>query len=226
MNAITIWSMAFLLWKAPPEKMANQYQLPGYEETADQKTQRYQSIAEDVVAVAFDPAERPLYGGPNGRAKTVVTLLSVAFHESGFAKDVDIGPCYRGKNGKDQRCDGGASSCVLQIKIGAGTTTEGWTQADLFADRKKCFKAGKRLLARSFKACSRLGPDHLFDAFASGVCGLGNKRARELASLVSTFHGHAKPPGPDSEFLQELVAVQEEPKSSFVSYLERRLFIK
>lgn len=214
MTTITTWALALLLWKAPPEKMASQYQLPGHEETVDQKTERYESIARDVIAVAYDANEKPLYVGLHGRAKTAATLLAIGFHESGFAHDVDIGPCYRGIDKKGGRCDGGASACVMQLKIGTGTTVEGWTQSDLFSDRQKCFRAALHLLKRSSKACLKFGPDYAFAAYAGGMCEFGHQRGLELLALVKRFYTHEAPPGVDSMFLIQpstIVAIETPP---------------
>lgn len=211
---------------APPAKLAAAYQLPGYEETVEEKQVRYESFASDLYEVVYDPSVKPLFGGKKGRAMTAATILGVAFHESGFAHDVDKGPCYRGRNGRDVRCDGGMSACVMQIKLGAGTTTlrshgfEGLTQADLFRDRKLCFRVGLHLIRRSFVACSKQGPEGKLNAYASGVCTLGLDKSKELLAIVRRFVAdRSKIPGPDKLLLlpaREGLAVK-------ISLLEPRL---
>src|SRR4029078_3303873 len=49
---------------------------------------RYESIAEDISWVAMDEKEPPLFKGPAAREATAVLLSAVAWHESGFRKDV------------------------------------------------------------------------------------------------------------------------------------------
>lgn len=173
MNPIINWILAAMLAQSPPTRDAKHQQFGPWTETAEEREHRYRSIAEDVWAVAYDPDVKPIYGGPNGRAHTAALVLAVAYMESGFAPDVDKGPCYRGKPGSPQwsRCDGGRSACMMQINIGNGKTTEGWTQQDLFDDRRKCFKAAIRKLRGSVGACKSLGPDAALNAYGQGYCG-------------------------------------------------------
>jgi len=193
MNPAVAWMLALMVQAAPPPRLAAAYQLPGHEETEADKLARYESFASDLYEVVYDPSVKPLFGGKKGRALTAATILGVAYHESGFAHDVDKGPCYRGKNGRDTRCDGGMSACVMQIKIGAGTTIrgahgiEGLTQAELFGDRKLCFKVGMHMLRRSITSCTKRGPDERLNAYASGRCDDGANRSKEILNIVRKF---------------------------------------
>lgn len=173
MNVIIKWIVAMMLAQSPPTRDAKHHQFGEWTETAEQREQRYASIAEDLWAVAYDPEQPPIYAGPQGRAATVALVLAVAYMESGFAPDVDKGPCYRGKKGGPywSRCDGGRSACMMQLNIGNGTTAEGWSQEDLFADRQKCFRAAIRKLRGSVGACKALGPDAALNAYGQGYCG-------------------------------------------------------
>ena len=83
---------------------------------------RYESIARDVAAVAFDEAEEPLFPGPDGRAQTALFMLSIASFESAYRKR------RRRRHG---RGDHGHSYCLMQIRVGDGTTREGWTGRQL-----------------------------------------------------------------------------------------------
>lgn len=222
MNIVIAWIMALMTQAAPPAKLAAQYQLPGHEETAEQKTLRYEEFATDLYKVAYDPSVQPLYNGPKGRALTAAVLLAIAFHESGFAHDVDKGPCYRGKNGKDGRCDSGRSACSMQVQVGAGTTTlgahgiDGLTQADLFADRKLCFKAAMHIVRRSFR-CKHQPDGGRFNLYASGNCNEGLKPSREITGTVHRFLAdQSRIPGPDATFLLPLPV----PPSTTVSLLD------
>lgn len=117
---------------------------------------RMREIASDIYAVGHDDRERAL-------------LLAVAVRETGLAYDADKGPCYRGP-GSERRCDSGRSACIMQIRLGRGKTEQGWSQADLFADRRKCLEAGRRLLERSSNACGR---GRELNAYATGSCSKG-----------------------------------------------------
>ncbi len=196
MTPIAAWLLALMTWKAAPARMAALPQFKGYEESASEKQARYEAFASDIERVAFDVAETPLFGGSDGRARTAVVILSVAYHEGGWALDVDLGPCAKIPG----RCDGGLSACTMQIRIGTGTTAEGWTQADLFGDRRKCFRAGMHRLQRSFRSCAKLGSEHSFDAYAAGKC-IPSKASSELADTAKMFARHAPIPGPDTLFM-------------------------
>jgi hypothetical protein len=166
---------------APPERLVAAPQFSGWEETIEAKEARYLSIANDIAQVAYDPDEQPAFAGRRGRQETAALLLAIAFKESGFAHDVDKGPCVQHKDRKTGyvRCDGGASACMMQIRIGAGTTKEGWTQRDLFADRTKCFRAGLSLVRRSMNACREHPVEYRLNAYASGVCSLGHSGSKD-----------------------------------------------
>jgi hypothetical protein len=185
---VTAWLVSLLVLLAPPERLAAAPALPGWAETTQERTARYEAIAADLAAVVFDPGVRPVYGGPEGRARTATLVLALAYMESGFAPDVDQGPCYRGPPGSKLhgRCDGGLSACLLQIRLGAGTTREGWTQQDLFADRRKCFTAGLRLVRQSTRAAQRagLGEDDLLRVYASGSVSRGAKESKVRLALA------------------------------------------
>ncbi len=201
-KSVALWLFSLMTWLAPPEVIAARPQYPGWEESPDQKVARYEAIAQDIHQVIYDPSTEPLYQGEHGRARTAALVLAVAYKESGFAPDVDIGPCYRGKDGRSMRCDSGQSASMWQIKLGSGNTAEGWSQKDLFADRKKAIRAALAMMMKSFKACGREGPDYLLNAYASGVCGRGHGKSRErigLARRMLTERG--KVPGPDRLFL-------------------------
>lgn len=158
-------------------------------ETKEEMTERYNSIANDLAQVVYDPAEKPLFSGANGRAKTALVLLGIAkFEAVGLRKDIDlnIGPKARG--------DSGQSWCMMQVLVGRpnkdGKTTrrivispegryswttdptKGWGGEDLAQDRKKCFRAGLAIARESFHACGGLnGP--LMDrlrVYARGNC--------------------------------------------------------
>lgn len=138
---------------------------------------RYAEIANDAVAVAFDPAEKPIFSGPLGRTKTAALLLSIASFESGFAKDVDEGT---------RRGDGGRSWCLMQVNLGSARIRvedqetfaysfdgkTGWSGKDLADDRKKCFRAALRIARVSYRACGDLS------VYTSGKCAKDEPKAK------------------------------------------------
>src|SRR5690606_35608375 len=105
----------------------------------------------------------------------------------GFARDVDLGPCWRGRANDSWRCDFGRAHCLLQVHARDGKTREGWTPAELVADREKCFRAGLHLVQSSFAAC-RANPAKLrLAAYASGRCTAGQAGSERLLALGERF---------------------------------------
>ena len=201
MTAMTEWLFGIIAFAAPLDRVSPDRQFPGFEESTEQRRDRYESIAADLERFTFDPDTKPVFSGDHGRARTAALLLSIAYHESGFAKDVDLGPCWRGKNGRSTRCDSGMSACLMQLHIGNGKTPEGYDQAALFADRTKCFRAGLRLVRGSFGACRALPLVHRLNAYASGSCERGHDASKALMDMSDRFVTHAKVPGKDSAFV-------------------------
>lgn len=202
-SEVADWLLALMVAFAPPERAEKHDPFPGWEETTAERRDRYAEIGRDLYAYVYHPDTKPVFGGKKGRARTASLLLAIAYHESGFAKDVDKGPCYRGKSGNSARCDSGMSACLMQIHIGDGSTPEGWTQKDLFADRKKCFAAGLRLIRRSFAACKSLPIKHRLNAYASGSCAKGHEGSERLMNLADKFATRSPIPGPDASFIQK-----------------------
>lgn len=202
MSPVIPWILSLLTLLAPPERLAALPQLPGWEETAEQKLTRYESIAADLYAVTYAPEARLPYRGKRGRAASTALLVAVAFMESGFARDVDRGPCYRGGSFRT-RCDGGLSAGLWQARLGAGETLEsihgvgGLTQADLFGDRKKAAAVAMHMIVRSFKACRLLGPEALLNVYASGSCSRGQVPALARLKLARRLLADRPPPWKD-----------------------------
>lgn len=165
MEALTAWIVALMLLQSPPDKGAAAGRfVPDAVETTEQRVERYQGIAAAIAAVAFDPNEKPAFGGKNGRHATATLLLGLSWMESGWRRDVDLGL------GKVAR-GGGMDSCLMQIRLGKNETTqEGWTWQELVSDREKCFRAGLRIIRRSMSACRELPPEHRLSAYATGSC--------------------------------------------------------
>ena len=211
MNPIVGWLFSLILSFSPPEGPGRADPLPGHEETVAEKTARYASIAEDVYSVVYDPDTQPLYAGPKGRARTAILVLAIAYHESGFSQDVDGGPCYRGADGLSPRCDFGRSACIMQINVGDGTSPEGYTKAELFADRKKCIRSALARIRSSMGECKHLDEKHRLNAYASGVCTRGDEQSEELWSLAQRFA--ARVPMPTEDDAAFLVGAAETPRA-------------
>lgn len=208
MDPIVPWALALMLQAAPPAPIAAAPAFMGWEETAEQRTERYVAIEHAAHAAAFDPAERPLFAGPRGRGLTEAMLLAVSNHESGWARDVDLGPCYpqRDKRTGYIRCDGGMSVCMMQVRMGARLTAEGWTKEELFADREKCFRAGLHKLRRG--RCPHNEPRQLWAGYASGDCKKPSLPAAELADTFKRFTSAPMPRVPlDSEAANDTARV-------------------
>jgi hypothetical protein len=157
-------------------------------ESVDEVHARYESIARDVVTVAFDEAEAPLFSGPEGRTQTALLMLSVASYESGYRVKVDDGRVFG---------DHGHSYCLMQIKVGTGVTREGWTGHDLVTDRRLCFRAALHMLRSSFGACHTLPVDDRLSAYASGHCFADAAISRSRVVRARTWReSHAPPPQP------------------------------
>lgn len=172
-KVLIFWLVSVLTAWVPPGRRVESY--PDSWETKEQALARYHSFAEDLLDVAFDPEEQPLFQGPSwrARAKTALLLAAIALKESGLRKDVDY------DLGKLARGDSGRSVCVMQIHVGEGTVPAPgivgtWKAKDLTGpeNRKNCFRAGLHLVRRSFHACKGAVVDKLA-GYTSGSCDKG-----------------------------------------------------
>ncbi len=160
----------------------------GYKETPAERAARYREIARAAWEVTGEEGIKLLYSGTNARLQTAAAILGVAMHESSYAKDVDVGPCYR--KIEPTRCDSGRAFCMMQIQQThqRGTrTTLGYTGAELFQDRRKCFREGLSQLVSSQASCWRLGAKNRFSVYAYGKCAEGILPAEQLARDVDSF---------------------------------------
>ena len=154
-------------------------------ESNDDARARYESIARDVASVAFDEAEAPLFGGPEGRAQTALLMLSVASYESGYLQRVDDG---RGLG------DHGHSYCLMQLRVGRGLTREGWDGHDLVTHREHCFRAGLHVLRASFGVCHSLPVDDRLSAYATGHCFADAAISRSRVARARAWRASHVPP--------------------------------
>lgn len=186
---------------------------PEAAETEKEALDRYESIASDVLDVAFDPTETPIFNGPSGRIRTAALILAVARAESGFRKDVDFGI------GPQSKGDGGRSWCLMQIMMGHGINGKTKTRIslnddevkytsdpddlggeDLISDRKQCFRVGMRLMRKSFNACSRLPILERLASYASGSCNGGKDASKNRIGMAVKWISTSPPPMNDSQY--------------------------
>jgi len=142
------------------------------EPLADAQT-RYESIAEDISAVVMDETEPPLFTGPAAREATGVLLSAIAWHESGFRKDVDVCKGVRSKG------DNGRSVGLLQVM--KGPNYEGHSAREICEDRRLAIRLGLHVLRRAKDAC-RGGPRNWLQSYAAGGCGIRSASSRDVCS--------------------------------------------
>jgi hypothetical protein len=135
--------------------------------------QRYESIAEDITAVVMDPDEAPLFDGPAAREATGVLLSAIAWHESGYRKDVDV--CRGGRS----KGDNGRSVGLLQVM--AGPNYEGHKAREICEDRQLAIRLGLHVLRRAKDACHG-GPRSWLQSYAAGGCGIRSASSRDVCS--------------------------------------------
>jgi hypothetical protein len=208
---------------APPGKIF----IPEAEETPEEAQERYKQIAKDATEVAFDPSEKPLFSGRYGRSQTVAMILSVAWWESRYRRDVDL------NLGKRARGDHGQSWCMMQVKLGepikdtddetpsriimkdngsyeiTSDKDRGWTGGDLIHDRQKCFHAGLRMIRNSFNSCSKLPVLDRLSVYASGDCHENQPQSRARVGSAVEWLSYRIPPLTDSEVINSLSSPEE-----------------
>jgi len=178
------WAFLVMTSLAPPEQLAAAPAYPGWAETAPERRARYESIATDVVTAA---EQAPIFKGNDAVRATVAYALAAAFHESGFAADVDLGPCFRGRDGKGPRCDGGLAVSMWQLRTGG-------EERELFEHhRLAAALEGIRRIRRSLGACRKNPPELRLAGYASGRCTMGYKEAKEIYAIAQHILRIAQP---------------------------------
>jgi hypothetical protein len=109
--------------------------------------------AAEVVSVAYDPSEPPVFAGAQGRAKTAILIAVVASEESGFRTDVQAGHCRPGE------CDHGRASCWMQLHAGSGIVLVGetWRMAARAERGVNVFKRADLVGEENEVSCLRVG---------------------------------------------------------------------
>lgn len=148
MNEIAAFTYAAMLHFAPPELLP---QWSGFEETLEQRYERYAEIANTVGDVCQT-------------RRCAAFLVAMGAQESHFALDADRGPkCY--SEGKHKsRCDGGRAASVWQVhahcaewsKEEPGKCADEVTVSKLFQDRAVAARAVWNKAKWSMKFCKNL----------------------------------------------------------------------
>jgi len=208
MEPVIAWILSFMVSVAPPGRTTY---YPEAQETKVEATARYESIANDIVEVVYDPATSPLFGGRWGRARTATVILGIMLYESGFAKNVDYGV------GKYARGDNGRSWCLMQMNVGKGRPwsraggfnikhnrpwrygdkkedlIEGASGPEMVKDRRKCIREGLRLIRLRCRACRRNPLKERLNVYASGNCKWGGKGSRiRMTAAIKFFDESAE----------------------------------
>ena len=205
-----VWMVAFMTQFSPP---GGPTWVAEAKESKTEAEARYEDIAKDIQTVVSE--EEPLFKGAYGRIRTASVILSIMFHESGFRKDVDLGL------GKLAKGDGGNSVCMMQLNIGKGRTfawntkklrpalpadppdevMAGWNQKEISADRKKCIRAGYRIIKISFGAGRSLPMLDWLRVYASGSTTAGSKESQARMGLALKYYAAHKPDFTDQDIL-------------------------
>lgn len=160
----------WMLALSPPDRDAARPTFPEAVETAEDRTFRYTEIAADIVR-AVDSL--PL-ASQKGAAEL---LVAIAFHESGFRKDVDLGPCapaWVKKGG----CDHGRSVSMWQLQP--------W-DPPVEGRREAAAREALRRAFRSMSACRGNAAEERLALYAgSETCkgAMARQRSREIWSVL------------------------------------------
>lgn len=176
---LTVLVLAWAHRELPPERYALFPTYPEAQETAKERTDRYQEIAQDIAEVVSEGQNTPA----TSRRYTASLLFAIAIHESGLAKDVDVGPCAPERL-KKGGCDGGRAASLWQIQ-GYDVPT-----------RRDAARIALRLARRSLMVCRDLPPPERLAAYAAGNCAskMGRFRSSEIYSLQKRLLATPVPP--------------------------------
>jgi len=142
---------------------------------AAKEPERLKSIATDIAA-GVSESEHTVFEGDGGKLATALMLVAIAKHESEFHSKVD--DCSR-------RGDTGRSITIFQIL--RGPNWGGHDDRAICGDRKLATKLALGLLARPLAKRSRMTPQMLANAYATGAPGNGNQAAKDICKLWETM---------------------------------------
>lgn len=135
----------------------------------------YEEVAHDVADVAQDPNEAPLFEGDQGRERTALLLLGIAYYESGgFARDVDE---------DRRRGDAGKSHCLMQVQLRPGES---------LPNRTACIRIALARTRESFALCQRMQAADRLGGYVRGHCRANDPEARRRwRKAVDWWTAHA-----------------------------------
>jgi len=166
------WLLAFMVAMVPPGHFPER-------ETRDAALERYDSIADDVLAEVH---ASPIFTGPDGEAMSASLVIALAVHESGLRLDVDQG-ITRGE---------GRDSCLMQIRDAS---------LEVVNDRRACFRDGIRIIKRSMRQCQKSARRDQLAAYASGSCDRGVNRSHEIVDMWRRAYAAHPPPKRPAPFV-------------------------
>lgn len=163
-----------LIFAAMIELQHPKYQAVSYmREPLAAAQKRYEKVAADIAEVAFDENEPPLFDGPAGREATAMLLTAIAWHESGFRKDVELchGPIAKGDKGRS----------IGLFQIMRGPNRQGYSSEEICGNRKLQARLGLHVLRRAKEYCGG-SPVLWLQAYGSGRCHAGQRAARNMCN--------------------------------------------
>jgi hypothetical protein len=196
MNDLFVWIVSFMMSFTPPGETVGVLQA---QETRQEAMVRYESIANDIIEVVYNPNAHPIFDGVQGRTRTVTVILGIMAMESKFYKHIDYG------DGPGSRGDNGKSWCMMQIMAGRkGRTTswnfikdrpphwgdsvkeirKGYTGLEMINDRKLCISEGLRIAKWSFSKCGNRTIYDKLRIYASGSCKKGGEASAERMKVA------------------------------------------
>lgn len=181
LKPVVSWLFGTMLAAVPPERLSYGRTYAEAVESADQTKARYEEFASVVARVAYDPAEKPVFSGPDGRARTAALMLSVAFFESGFRRDVALG------QGKHARGDNGRSCTPWQFNIGAGKNMYGHTCEELLRDPEQAARDALGVLRSAMYVCADLPVEERLSLYTTGRCEPGQPGAKARFATASRW---------------------------------------
>lgn len=146
---------------------------PTARETQDERQARLEAIAEDIAQVA---AEEPP-GVLGSSRRSAAYLVALAWKESEFARDVDVGPCDPDRV-KKHGCDDGRAVSMWQLH-----------DLDDWPERRDAARIALRRAKGSMVQCRRQAFVHRLAIYVSGNCYDGWEKSRvrvQLAEQLAT----------------------------------------
>lgn len=213
-TALAAWFLAVMTALVPPTHATAAPTYPGWAETVEARGARYTTIAWDAAIVINDEGER---AGPGLDARHSGALaLAVADHESLFAPDVDLGPCYRGPTNAWPRCDHGESVSLWQVRAANAEERDRYQR-----DRQAALREALRRMRRSLWLCRHLPREERLALYASGDCERGHQAAREIDAIYRRVLAMPVPvPAPAAEVTPPaLITWREETRARWPAWI-------